>query len=264
VRVGPLAAGALTRGARGRVVSVHRRAVNLRLEDGLLLVLLPEGTPIHPWALAAPLDCSRLRPGDAVVVAEDALEAGPLLVTLEGAEFVELRLRARPNAWPAEAARVVSEHLPPRPPDDPFETILTPALDRFSAGGEARDLVTLVGLGEGLTPSGDDALVGVLAGLDALADADGDALAERRALAEALEPVTGERTSALSAQMLAAASAGLYAEPVLWMAQSLSGETATAEEAAKALLGMGHRSGLDTLRGLAAALARAQRRAGYL
>jgi hypothetical protein len=264
VRVGPLAAGALTLGARGRVLTVHRRAVNLLLEDGPLVALLPEGTPIHPWALAAPLDGSRLAPGDPFGVSDDPLEVGPFRFALKDAERVKLRLRARPKTWPAEAAREISEHLSPSPPDDPFDAILAPALACFRAGGDARELLDLVGLGEGLTPSGDDILVGVLAGLDALAEIPGGASMERSALCAALRPEHLARTNTLSAQMLAAASAGLYAEPVLWMAQALPAETAAVDRAAATLLSMGHRSGVDTLRGLAAALAWARGRAGYL
>ncbi len=264
MRFGPLAAGALTPGARGRVVSVHRRAVNLRLEDGPLVALLPEGTPLHPWALSAPADCLRLTSGDAVRVAGGALDVGPLRIALEGAERVELRLRARPSAWPASAALAISECLARRPLDGPFDEPLCAALACFSAGGKAGDLAGLVGLGEGLTPSGDDALVGVLAGLDALEEAATDARAERAALAEALESVVTERTTTLSAQMLTAAAQGLYAEPVMGIAHALALDTSTAEETMTAILGMGHRSGADTLRGLAAALAWARRRPGYL
>ena len=187
MRVGPLAAGALTPGTRGRVVSVHRRAVNLRLEDGPLLALLPEGTPLHPWAIVAAVDCSRLAPGDAVAMAAGALEVGPLRIAIEGAEVAELRLRARPSSWPEHAARTIFAFLVRRPHDGPFDALLSEALARFSAGGEARDLVGFVGLGEGLTPSGDDALVGVLAGLDALDQAIADARIERGALVAALD-----------------------------------------------------------------------------
>lgn len=264
MRVGSLAAGALTNGARGRVASVHRRAVNLLMEAGSLVALLPEGTPIHPWALAAPVHFSGLTPGDAVAMASGVLQVGALRVSLDGAQSVELRLRSRPSTWPAGQARTIAEFLARRPLDSPFDALLSEALTRFGAGGEARDLVSLVGLGEGLTPSGDDALVGVLAGLDALVDVTGDACVERGALVAAIGPVIAERTTALSAQMLAAAAAGLYAEPVVGMVHALSAETAAVEEAANALLGMGHRSGEDTLRGLAAALAWAQTPAGYL
>ncbi len=264
MRVGPLAAGALTLGARGRVVSVHRQAVNLRLEDGPLVALLPEGTALHPWALAAPLDCSRLAPGDPFDVSNDALEVGSLRVTLEGAETVELRLRARPMVWPAGAMMTITALLVRRPHDSPFDAVLSETLARFSAGGDTRDLLDLVGLGEGLTPSGDDILVGVLAGLDALAEIPGGASVERSALCATLTPEHLARTNALSAQMLAAASAGLYAEPVLWMAQALSAEPGAIDQAAKALLAVGHRSGEDTLRGMAMALGRARSRAAYL
>ena len=67
--------------------------------------------------------------------------------------------------------------------------------------------------------------------------------------------------------MLAAAADGLYAEPVLAVLDALVSEDASPdhmEGAIAALLGMGHRSGEDTLRGLAAALEWARSRAGDL
>ena len=54
-RAGPFAAEALIGDRRGFVVSVHARAVNLLLDDGPLVALLPAESPLHPWAVAVPL-----------------------------------------------------------------------------------------------------------------------------------------------------------------------------------------------------------------
>ncbi|HVP40141.1 MAG TPA: DUF2877 domain-containing protein [Candidatus Saccharimonadales bacterium] len=247
---------------RGRVASVHRRAANLLLETGALVTLLPEGVPIHPWAVSMPFDPAALREGEAVWIEGPVLCAGAVRVSLEAAEVAGLRLSARPAAlapgtaaWLQRRAEGAGAGAPP----GPFDAALSAALARFRAGGPAAELATLVGLGEGLTPSGDDALVGVLAGLDLAREAAPAARALRAELAEALA-AAAPRTARLSAQMLAAAVDGLYAEPVLGLLAALADAGPAAgsvEEAAAALAGMGHRSGTDTLWGIAAALTRA-------
>jgi hypothetical protein len=241
------------------VVSVHRRAVNLLLDDGRLVALLPAGTPLHPWAVSAPLDATILVVEAPVHAASGVLRVGPLRIALEGAEIVDLRLRHRPRALTAEVATPFFRLVGLPPDDDPAAPVLLAVLEAFRRGGDVRALAALLGLGGGLTPSGDDALVGVLAALDLAREARPEALSLRGSLAEALTTQAAQRTTRLSAQMLAAAAAGLYAEPVLALLAALGDgapSTGSPEQAAAALLALGHHSGADTLRGMAAALGR--------
>jgi hypothetical protein len=259
-RAGPFAAKALMGDRRGVVVSVHARAVNLLLDDGPLVALLPAESPLHPWAVAVTLavrDLASVVEGAPVLVANGVVEVGRLKIELAGLEVVDLRLRRRLRALPA-ATRALSRHACAAPPAGPFEPALGAALERFRADGEIRGLSALVGLGEGLTPSGDDVLVGLLAGLDAAREASADAAALRERLRAELER-GASRTTRLAAQMLDAAAAGFYAEPVLGLLQTLAlprpGAKAL-EQAVADLLAVGHRSGADTLRGIVAALER--------
>jgi len=263
-RAGPFAAEALIGERRGFVVSVHARAVNLLLDDGPLVALLPARSPLHPWAVVLPLtgrDLARVAEGAPVRVSDGVVEAGALRIELAGLEVVDLRLRRRLRALPAAGLRTLARGAAAQPTAAAFEPALAAALERFRAGGEVRGLATLVGLGEGLTPSGDDVLVGVLAGLDAAREAPGDATALRARLGAELERGTS-RTTRLAAQMLDAAQAGFYAEPVLGVLETLAlpkpGAKAL-ERAVAGLLAIGHRSGGDTLRGIGAALERVAR-----
>jgi hypothetical protein len=260
-RAGPCAAEALIGERRGVAVSVHARAVNLLLDDGPLVALLPAGSPLHPWALAVPLaarDLARVAERAALRVSDGVLEVGPLRMDLAGLEVVDLRLRRRLRGDPGAGLAALGRSAA-APAAGPFEPALAAALAGFRAGGDAGGLAALVGVGEGLTPSGDDVLVGVLAGLDAAGETSGAATGLRERLCAALERGTS-RTTRLSAQMLDAAAAGLYAEPVLALLQTLAlpkpGARAL-ERAVAALLAVGHRSGGDTLRGIVAALERA-------
>lgn len=104
----------------------------------------------------------------------------------------------------------------------------------------------LIGLGPGLTPTGDDVLAGALIALAAIG-----ALDQRDRLAEAVLAEAPERTSALSAAFLRAAADGLPGEAIDDLLVALF---ASDHAALPALLDrldrIGHSSGWDMLAGL--------------
>jgi hypothetical protein len=263
-RAGPFAAEALIGDRRGVVVSVHARAVNLLLDAGPLVALLPAESPLHPWAVAVPVsprDLARITEGAPLRVSDGVIELGTLRIELAGLEVVDLRLRRRLRALSAAGLRALARDAAAPPPTATFEPALAASLAAFREGGEVGGLARLVGVGEGLTPSGDDVLVGVLAGLDAASEVSGEAAALRERLCAELERGTS-RTTRLAAQMLDAAEAGFYAEPVLALLETLALPRPGAgalERAVQGLLAVGHRSGADTLRGIGAALERVTR-----
>jgi hypothetical protein len=260
-RAGPLAADALASDRRGRVVSVHARAVNLLFGEGPLVALLPADAPLHPWALSVALDpvaFAWLAEGDAATSSADVLEVGPLRIELEDVPVADLRLTRRPEALPRRRVRALARLARPAAAEDPFQEVLDSTLEKFQAGGKAGELAAIVGVGGGLTPSGDDLIVGVLAGLDAAHWLSREAPALRQDVVVALGGCVA-RTTRLSAQMLAAAAARLYAEPVLGVLEALcDGDAAPSvlEQTVDSLLAVGHRSGTDTLCGIVAALGR--------
>lgn len=259
-RAGPLAARALAREVRGTVVSTHARAANLLLDDGSLVAVLLAGSPIHPWALATPFEPSLLQEGAPVRASGKVLAAGPLRIGLDGLVVVELRLDHRPLQVPTDAAMHLVRFSESLAGQDAFDRSLAAALRGFSDGADPHELASLVGLGAGLTPSGDDALVGALAALDVISECGPVAPLLRQALVEALPVPLELSTTRVSAQMLRAAIEGLYAEPVLALLHALARDDASpasVERAAEALSRLGHRSGRDTLLGVAAALSRA-------
>jgi hypothetical protein len=118
------------------------------------------------------------------------------------------------------------------------------------AGRLARLAAGLVGAGRGLTPSGDDALCGVLLALRAGG-------APSQALAAVSTAVTRSlaATTSLSASLLLAAAAGCAVPEVATLANAVSrGDEAGIDEALPAVLAIGHSSGADLLAGLAGAL----------
>lgn len=119
------------------------------------------------------------------------------------------------------------------------------------AAGAARELV---GLGAGLTPSGDDVLCGLFAGVHTLAPALGLAGLQRRVsrVGTAVLVDADQRTTALSAALLGHAHHGELARPARGLLRALLGRTPLAAALA-ALLRVGHSSGRDLAAGLSLA-----------
>ena len=119
------------------------------------------------------------------------------------------------------------------------------ARDADQAAGGAR---TLAGLGSGLTPAGDDFVVGVL--LAAWAGLLGP---HALPMAAGLSDVVAPLTTTLSAAYVRAAAAGECS--AYWhalFAALLSGDDAQLQTAAEAVLSVGHSSGADALAGFLA------------
>jgi hypothetical protein len=129
--------------------------------------------------------------------------------------------------------------------DDPWNDRLAGAI-----AGEARSAIEpLVGLGPGLTPSGDDVIAGLVLGLHATR---GPALAE---LLSGASLAVGDRTSAAGRAVLSAAAEGLPSEHVHRAIAAVLGQSPVDWQALLSDLdGMGHTSGWDTLAGASLAL----------
>ncbi len=118
--------------------------------------------------------------------------------------------------------------------------------ERCLAGDQAgavRATRALVGLGPGLTPSGDDVLTGLLAALWRFR-------AHELAAAVGAAAIAGQ-TTALSATLLHCAARGQAGREVAAVLDGLSGH-APLERAVARLLGAGHTSGADLIWGMAA------------
>jgi Protein of unknown function (DUF2877) len=123
------------------------------------------------------------------------------------------------------------------------------ALDRWLAGHAlANEAAQLIGLGPGLTPSGDDYLGGVLLALRWLGRG-----AHADSLWRWLEPRLAAHTSAISAAHLGAAAAGEAHEALHEVLENLSAWQAPDLHPSLARLdAVGHTSGWDALAGIVA------------
>ena len=119
-----------------------------------------------------------------------------------------------------------------------------------------RHAARLIGWGEGLTPAGDDFLVGLLAGLDALVEGDERRGRMRGAIAATVRSCAG-RTTPIAAHYLKLAAGGHYNEPLLGLRNALlaAADRHVIDAALRRALAIGASSGADTARGLLAGLA---------
>ncbi|QDW37299.1 DUF2877 domain-containing protein [Bradyrhizobium sp. KBS0727] len=267
VEVGLLAKKALCDRAAGHVVAAFERSFYATLDGNWICVgQLDIGSgPLH---LLGRVDLSRLAVGDAVRVADSIL-------WVAGAPFLKLASASRwaPRAVPHWSESSLRRGL--HAVDEVWRGDLTAgglasagsgwipveasalvqaarpglvALARILAGsvGESDDmsgLRSLIGLGPGLTPSGDDLIGGALIALAALGRIEcRDALWGRcRALIE--------RTNDVSGVHLQAAAQGYGAAALHDAIHAVMGGTARLHQALNALTAVGHTSGLDAFAG---------------
>lgn len=265
----------------GRVRSVHRAAVHVDLEgpDGLLVLAVDDVGGIPCGILVAgvtDLRRSGIRAGMRFTASADGWSIPGAGVGIKRSHAVPwspmlpaaamLRLTPELAGRVPAARRLAAERAPEGGlgpllsgrdrPGDPWlaraRTLIRAQLDalaRGDVGAAVGPTVGLIGLGVGLTPSGDDYLVGLLAVLGATADP------TRHELAAAVAAHAPARTTAAGAAALVHAARGEFAERMhdllIALAAGRSDRLASSIERAMAY---GSTSGGDTLVGVFAAL----------
>jgi hypothetical protein len=268
------------------VRAVFPRTWHLRAADRSIVTVTagPWNGPLTVRVARRSLEGLSVRPGTAARLRDGALEIGPMRVSLE----LAIAWAPGPHASPLSPAAlrkdiaVASEraHVADRGGLGAFT--LQPA-SRDSGGrpsvadvgisawllrgwaeiaalpdaillGDAeamgRQTHGLLGLGPGLTPSGDDVLCGLLSGLSVLGERAPVHIprcaSTRMALARAAL-AAADRTTALSRTLLRWAAQGVAAEPLLAVLSTLGSDGSL--EGLDALLATGHSSGSDMLTG---------------
>jgi hypothetical protein len=113
----------------------------------------------------------------------------------------------------------------------------------------------IIGLGGGLTPSGDDWLAGFFLYLKRLSLAENARPDFLRDLGNALQDLAFQKTTTISANRVMAAMRGWAEEPFLEVIDTLfSADGEFDPELAGTLVRFGHSSGVDTLMGISAAI----------
>lgn len=248
----PVPQGAWT----GQVHSVFHNSVNLRGPGEALLCVHRFSFGLLPGSYLVPgLDTRGLRPGDRVQGWPAGLRLGALTLSLApDVRRVDTGIPRSgrpvdPAAWSAQRQALCRRRADQEAGGLTQE--LYRRLGRELAGlrkavGEGdraelqRRCEAMIGLGQGLTPTGDDMLLGALSALHMYRP-------ERAALlAEPLRPLLS-RTNDISRSYLWQALEGRAATPVI---QALEGLASGDRRGAGVLLGVGHSSGGDILDGI--------------
>jgi hypothetical protein len=254
----------------GRVHSVFTQACNIAWHDALLTLCasgVGEGPTVLRLARGAPHDlrtvfdvdepvecrqgCLRTRRAELRLLHAGVWQPAPLrhLLPLSRIDAhlrhaqrrLAQRRRTHAGVIDGEGAGVVSG--------------LHDACRALDSEQALRHVVRLIGWGEGLTPAGDDFLIGLTAGLDALVRGDERRRELHSAIATALRHGT-PRTTPIAAHYLQLAAGGHHTEPLVDLRNALlcedSGEVVDA--ALRHALAVGATSGADTVSGLLAGL----------
>ncbi|MGN7859927.1 DUF2877 domain-containing protein [Microbacterium sp. 22303] len=254
-----------------RVHSVHRRAVNLRIADELVALVSPD-LDDAPATVRVPVDdwtALQVQPGDAVSIAPDGFrietQNGPIAVlTGPAAPWIpsDVCLCALTPAHLRRAEEIIG-----RTPAPAAQTAfgraaaalltargeaLEAALLRRDPAGIADTARRLLGLGEGLTPSGDD----VLTGLAFVSAQRGMRLhGALPSLTAALDEDGAERTTLLSTVTIRHALRARAPQSLHALVRAVRDrDDSRTESAALRVAAIGHTSGTDMLSGVRLAL----------
>lgn len=243
---------------------------------GIRLNTSPEFTFVKLAQVGQPVACRGgiLRTGGSVF-SVDLRSARPWHIDLQELH-IDLRQQAQARSWAiawselktsrrrsslSKILRVVSPSKEQSYTPTGTEILLQPSVHTIPALLQAtKDLqsedarasvMPLIGLGPGLTPSGDDFLVGYLAGLWSTA---GDSPSRMQFLAALKTEICAiaRNTNEISCAYLRSAAKGHVAEPIAKLAQQLkqANDMRSVRVATQAALQVGHTSGADGVLGL--------------
>ncbi len=275
ISIAPAAKEWLLETQQATVLQTFESVINIVNQESNVLSLVSEKIGNGPFSLVLGIDSfsDSSTTELPVKVFEDGLWVGNLLILVSGAkewdarpDWARVRQHEGSVLWATERiASLLQEHAKPdslaRLILDPRAALPLPARIvqaaeqsiplLYEAIGQSDEIKLiqaakqLAGMGPGLTPAGDDVLVGVMHGLWAMLPPE-QAAELSHTIARAAIP----RTHALSGAWLAATARGEAAEPWHQLLAAISEENPTAlQHAVLRILPTGHTSGADALGG---------------
>jgi len=239
----------------GRVHSVFDRTVNALGSDGRLLTLQGPGLLSAPFAIALEgPPPGEIEPGASVERIGGRLDVGGIAVDWRRAQPIDLSIGTGSDLAGLAAAL---HRVPPSLGAPALCSARALEARRAVRDGIARDdaerfavgALALIGLGEGLTPAGDDCLVGILA---VLRSARPHFLTRHPGLAGTIAGAAQVGTTIVAREFLRHALDGDFSEALVALVRASS--CVAARDAAERLTRMGATSGADTLTGTRLAL----------
>jgi len=288
--IGQMARQILSPDSTGTILAGYSRAIYLCSAGGELLWLAPGDVPMHRRGLRVSVPLPRPQPGSTYRVANGMLLLGsmasielsqacvwaPQRLVSEFDQFAtpicasdQLSMPTSPTGFGAFLPRLLEYAAgSPFPPLAPrWDRVLVsayPAICGIARACQGEDLgallrhaAGLIGLGEGLTPSGDDYVGGVLFGLAMLQEAGAPLTWCSPGMLASFVEASKARTNRISAALLGDHAAGHGSEALHRFAFAflLGRSVQAAYLAANDLIRMGHSTGWDLLTGAWTAMA---------
>ena len=258
----PLLAGLAHSSFLGQVTGLFSRGCYITGTEGQVVALTLAEAGRGPFSIVIkgrPGLFEGISPGQAARVDGRSLQTGSWEITWKTAGVWDPRLVCPAGAldFGPDLVCILKDYAQTPPPNTAGANPAPGAADRLSKAVVcslahnrpdklAEAVVGLAGLGRGLTPAGDDYLVGVMAALR---------LTGRAELPADLITAAAAKTTWLSAAYLKAAARGEFTEPWHNLALALlAADTTATTEAIRGIAGYGASSGCDALAGFAGTL----------
>lgn len=259
------------------VHSAYERTINLMI-DGQLIALQVKGSPVSPISVILPLDSTEIRNLDAREGQEIILEGsniviGKTAITFDASTAVYDGYLNKYN-FNADMKHLIKSIIekahrggfsfltnPSKVPEDlvlsyvkqKLKTVITLIHDdKTEAAAEA--ISSLIGVGTGLTPSGDDFITGILSAFSAFPETFDEDIVEQVRNSVSLHL---QNTNEISMAFIKCALDNQFSVPVISLYQWLCSENGLPEtrksqsdEILQSFLAIGHSSGIDTLTGI--------------
>ncbi len=250
------------------MVAVFKRAVHLETRSGDIISILPSGSDGPLAVTVRSTDEIPRAIGSRVLL---TLGRSEMLQTQEETPVIELRtarewtVRFRPSSWTSESLGSDLQVLTALTERSAFlandqvgaalREARSDVLFRLGCGNRVGDAIEkLVGLGPGLTPSGDDWLIAFVAGFLHLSYGRAKYRMPRSELVAGVREVLNMRptcTTAFSRTMIQQATDGAVSTELICTVRALGGrQRARLLASAACLETVGHSSGADMLMGL--------------
>lgn len=259
------------------VHSAYERTINLMI-DGQLIALQVKDSPVSPISVILPLGSTEIRNLDAHEGQEIILEGsniviGKSAITFDASTAVYdgYLIKYNFNADMKHLIKSIIEKAhrggfsfltnPSKVPEDLVLSYVKQKLkavitlihdDKTEDAAEA--ISSLIGVGTGLTPSGDDFITGILSAFSAFPDTFDEDIVEQIRNSVSLHL---QNTNEISMAFIKCALDNQFSVPVISLYQWLCSENGSLEsrksqsdEILQSFLAIGHSSGIDTLTGI--------------